>query len=419
MSEQSPVNTAENPDGVAPQDNSMAAFSPTMKELEDALNLLYIKNNASGRNKFRDKWPFVAHYLFQDELIDYDNNGVKDREHRAELEEKADERRLLLKTTIQEVVEKSVDAGMLNFDYVGKVIDTFGSELSKFLYAENIIERVRPGLIAKTEAAEQQAQNQKTKEENLVQTPQPETQTQEQPHTPTQPTQQDDTQEDIDLRAREKEILRNQASIDDDMDDIKPIDTAQAQDQTQQQTEENQTAPQPAAPEESNDEFDIPNTLEQTPQQQPQPEAPAEQQPAQPKEQIQPPAQETQNQGTENTTEAVTSEAAPSIDKTQNAEEQSQDPEMHIPESLSEQEPVQIQERETAPTEIAPPQTAPIEAQTPQPQSQPETAEEQAPVQPQEQMQPPAQEQDQPHKPNIPKGQCTSLFNHLANKLAA
>ena len=415
MSEQSPVNTAENPDGVAPQDNSMAAFSPTMKELEDALNLLYIKNNASGRNKFRDKWPFVAHYLFQDELIDYDNNGVKDREHRAELEEKADERRLLLKTTIQEVVEKSVDAGMLNFDYVGKVIDTFGSELSKFLYAENIIERVRPGLIAKTEAAQQQATNQKAEEQQSTQTPQPEEQIQEQPHIPSQPTPQDDTQEDIDLRAREKEILRNQASISDDMDDIKPIDTAQAQGQTQQ-TEENQAAPQPAsAPEESNDEFDIPNTLEQTPQ----PEAPEEKQPAQPQEQIQTPAQETQNQGTENTTEAVTAETAPSIDKTQGAEEQTQDPEMHIPESLSEQEPVQIQERETAPTEVAPAQTAPIEAQTPQPQSQPEAPTEQAPVKPQEQIQPPAQEQAQPHKPNIPKGQCTSLFNHLANKLAA
>ncbi len=127
--------------------SSMAAFSDKLEELKEALDLLYIPYNASGRNKFREKHPLVAQYIFGSELIEYDNNGVKNHEHRIKLEEKANERRIDLKITISEVIEKSVDSGTLMFDYVGQVIDKYGADVSRFLYNDDIIERVRPGLL--------------------------------------------------------------------------------------------------------------------------------------------------------------------------------------------------------------------------------------------------------------------------------
>ncbi|MGH1456190.1 MAG: hypothetical protein ACRBDI_05370 [Alphaproteobacteria bacterium] len=212
--------TVQNKDEKKPQNNSMAAFGKDIKELEDALNLIYIKNNASGRNKFRDKWPLVAKYIFGDELIEFDNNGTTDRKYRAELEERADERRVLLKATIIELVEKSVDAGMLEFDYVGKVIDKFGPDLSQILYAKDVIKRVRPGLLsshqkdmddtAKKEQDEQDVKDTAMRAKAASFAKEGETAA----NTPS---------DNTDLRQKEKEILKN--TPDDDMDNIKPIDT--------------------------------------------------------------------------------------------------------------------------------------------------------------------------------------------------
>ncbi len=136
---------------VAPTINSMAAFSNQLQELTDSLNLLYIRNNASGRNKFRHKWPDVALFILGEQLIQFDNKGVtssEDRERRSELEAEAGGRRIQIKQTISEIVEKSVDQGSLLFDYVGGVVDIYGGGISRFLYAEDVIERVRPGLLA-------------------------------------------------------------------------------------------------------------------------------------------------------------------------------------------------------------------------------------------------------------------------------
>ncbi len=134
-----------------PTADSMAAFSNQLDNLKDALDLLYIPYNASGRNKFRDKLPSIAQYIFGEELIKYDNEGATDPDHRIKLENDADERRIGLKITISEIVEKSVDSGSLIFDYVGQVIDQYGAEVSQFLYADDIIERVRPNLLASIE----------------------------------------------------------------------------------------------------------------------------------------------------------------------------------------------------------------------------------------------------------------------------
>ena len=147
-------------EGEKPAANSMAAFSDKLTDVGDALDLLYITKNVSGRLKFREKWPEVADYLFGPELIKYDTEGVEDKEHRAQLEEEANDRRIALKATIAEIVDKSVDAGSLLFDYVGEVIDTYGVYISTYLYAEDVVERVRPGLLATRETKSDDSESQ-------------------------------------------------------------------------------------------------------------------------------------------------------------------------------------------------------------------------------------------------------------------
>lgn len=136
-----------------PNADPMAAFGPHLSDMADALDVLYIPNNASGRLKFRDKWDVLAGYILCDELVDYDINGVKDYDRRKVLEEQANERRLKLKATLKEIVEKSVKSGQLQFDYVGRVIDEYGATLSEHFYAGNVVERVRPGLLKKEQDA--------------------------------------------------------------------------------------------------------------------------------------------------------------------------------------------------------------------------------------------------------------------------
>ena len=214
----------ETPDAEGqPQTDSMAAFGSQMQELADALSLLYIKNNGSGRNKFRDKWPDVALYIFGEVLIQYDNVGTEDLDHRAKLEEEAGQRRVLIKDTIAELVDKSVDAGLLQFEYVGQVIDNFGAGMSTYLYAEDVIERVRPGILAKYKANVEALEAKKKEEEDSSTPP---------ASKPTAPVSKDnavdDTQEeDRQLSREEKGILSNSAESTIE-DDVKPIETPDA-----------------------------------------------------------------------------------------------------------------------------------------------------------------------------------------------
>lgn len=129
--------------------DSRAAFSPRIKEFKEAMGLLYIRNNASGRNKFRHKWPDVAMFLFGEELIRMDNEGTQDRERRAELENQAGLKRIALKSLLEEYEDKSVNSGVLSFEYIGGLLDKLGFELGKLLYTEEIIARVRPHMIQK------------------------------------------------------------------------------------------------------------------------------------------------------------------------------------------------------------------------------------------------------------------------------
>ncbi len=216
MSDVTASKTVEEPEN--PNATAAAAFGKQLDEITDALGILYIKNNASGRHKFLDKWPDIARYVFGDTLIKYDHDGTKDRAHRAELEEEADQRRVLLKQTIREMHDKSVDAGVLKFDYVGQVIDQFGPDLSPYLYSEAVIERVRPGLLAKRktekEVDDQAASDSSDQADEDIRIKERAS------HNP-----QESLYDDQKLSAEESDILSN---TDDQYDAVKPIELSES-----------------------------------------------------------------------------------------------------------------------------------------------------------------------------------------------
>lgn len=245
--------------------SSKAAFSSSLDDLTAALSLLFIRNNASGRNKFREKWPQVALYLFGEDLIRYDNEGATEfehREHRTKLEEEAGLRRIDLKRTIAELEEKSVKSGALEFEYVGSVIDKYGAEISVLLYAENIVERVRPGLVSKKKAEQQNArdvlQQEETRKESDLRQRAARTVSAPSPILEDVPVSSAvlenvfDLEDDKHVQAQEKKFLRNppedldnrEANLSktmtaqgmDILDDIRPIETSVPPVQTLQRT---------------------------------------------------------------------------------------------------------------------------------------------------------------------------------------
>lgn len=144
------------------EDTERRAFGEKLEEFRDALNLLYIKKNQSGRLKFAEKWRAPAEYIFGADLLEIDTRGPSLDEYavRLQLEEAAEDRRLQLKQTLGELKEKSVDSGVLQFEYVGKIIQQYGPELSRIFFADNIIERVSPGLLARFDEERRQREAQ-------------------------------------------------------------------------------------------------------------------------------------------------------------------------------------------------------------------------------------------------------------------
>ncbi len=146
------------------EDTSRAAFSQKIDELRKAVSLLYINKNMSGRNKFMEKWKTVGDLIFGAELIEIDTLGLGSRSYqvRDALEQQAEERRLALKLDLSDIEEKSVKSGSLVFEYVVNIIEKYGPEVSRLIYAENIIERVKPGLLAKAEEEKKKKEQEAT-----------------------------------------------------------------------------------------------------------------------------------------------------------------------------------------------------------------------------------------------------------------
>jgi hypothetical protein len=119
-------------------------LSDQFEEFKEALEVLYVSGNLSGRVKFAQSWAAPASYILGDELIRQDMEGTQDKEQRAKLEEQAEERRLALLEFMDGVERNSVHEGTLQIDYVRGAIETMGRPISLLIYGQKIVDRFAP-----------------------------------------------------------------------------------------------------------------------------------------------------------------------------------------------------------------------------------------------------------------------------------
>ena len=119
-------------------------MSETYEEILDALDIFYIKGNLSGRLRFHEAWPVMGQYILGDELIDFDQNGASDFERRTVLEQEAEERRLQMIEHISVLPVKSVEKGIMQVEYVEKVVKEFGRDLALEIYSSKVVDRFIP-----------------------------------------------------------------------------------------------------------------------------------------------------------------------------------------------------------------------------------------------------------------------------------
>ncbi len=110
-------------------------------EFKEALELLYIIANQSGRILYAKNWPQAAKVVLGEELIGFDTKGTQDLERRAELEGEADKRRIVMLEVLDHVEERSVVDGVLQVEYVERLIKDWGRAIALKVYSPAIVDR--------------------------------------------------------------------------------------------------------------------------------------------------------------------------------------------------------------------------------------------------------------------------------------
>ncbi|MCD8562714.1 MAG: hypothetical protein LRY54_01325 [Alphaproteobacteria bacterium] len=135
-------------------------FSNQLKDFLEALECLYIRNNTSGRRQFLQSWPHAAPYIFDEDLMVFDAQGVEndsDRARRKELEKAAEARRDTLIEFLETLEEKSVFDGMLQVDFVREIMQKYRRGMLLYLYAEHIVNKLVPPDPSSAQPAEEAA----------------------------------------------------------------------------------------------------------------------------------------------------------------------------------------------------------------------------------------------------------------------
>ena len=125
-------------------DQRNVLMSERFDAFKEALEVLYILANQSGRIQFAQSWPETAQYVFGEQLLAFDREGTKDMEQRAEFEAKAEDRRILLLEKLDGIEEKSVLDGALQIEYVQAMIHDLGRDIALHVYSPAIVERFMP-----------------------------------------------------------------------------------------------------------------------------------------------------------------------------------------------------------------------------------------------------------------------------------
>ena len=128
----------------APPEEAKNPWAEQRDDFIDALESLYISKNTSGRLNFCKNWPDAAAYIFCTALVNYDENGVEDKEHRAKLEIEAEERRLVLLEALEKLEEKSIYHGSLQPEHVEKTVMALGRKIALYVYAIYVVDDLIP-----------------------------------------------------------------------------------------------------------------------------------------------------------------------------------------------------------------------------------------------------------------------------------
>ena len=123
------------------EDPANKLTSPQFDEFKEALEILYVIGNQSGRIQFTKKWPVAAEHVLGAELLLHDNEGSPDKERRAELESDADMRRIALLEFMDNLEENSVDKGAVQIEYVKEHVERMGRDLSLLIYGSKLVDR--------------------------------------------------------------------------------------------------------------------------------------------------------------------------------------------------------------------------------------------------------------------------------------
>lgn len=139
----SPTRDARDPDGLRARAPA-SIYAESWDAFLDALECLYIKDNISGRLKFRDQWQHAAHYLFGDDLMAHDADGTLDTQARHRCEEEALERRAALLQMLEDLEEKTVEGSAIKVSFVRDLIAQIGQDLARYIYSQRVMEAALP-----------------------------------------------------------------------------------------------------------------------------------------------------------------------------------------------------------------------------------------------------------------------------------
>lgn len=139
----------QDPPSPVPETKKPKLMSDQFDEFCDDLELLYIPKNLSGRVQFTKKWPAAAAFIFGQQLLDYDQNGIKDRETLQELEEDAEIRRSVLLETFETIQDQSISQGSLRANFITSVVKDLGENFARNIYSKPIIDRALQSIAPK------------------------------------------------------------------------------------------------------------------------------------------------------------------------------------------------------------------------------------------------------------------------------
>lgn len=123
-------------------DEEDSLFSDQCADFIEAVECLYVFDNISARNKFRQDWPHAAEHIFSPELNTYDLSGeIEGEEDKNRLETHAEIARGLMIEEL-ETVKGAIEANdVVTSDQISALLGVFGIEAGRYIFAPVVIER--------------------------------------------------------------------------------------------------------------------------------------------------------------------------------------------------------------------------------------------------------------------------------------